>query len=185
MAKLVNEIFEKIKGAENIDKILTSRKRFNANEFKSVVTALANDSSYKVDNFKTEEEFSIGEAIRSDLKKTIERAKFPQKNEASVLDNVDICVDGLAKAIPYIVLEHLKTGRTFDLPDQEKLNASIYLQDRPATTRDIPMRNPKTGEDMGTATIINKDHFILKAKSPVPKNLQRRVYKDLNGKPLK
>ena len=170
---------------QNNKNVLTSRKRFNANEFKSVVTALANDSSYKVDNFKTEEEFSIGEAIRSDLKKTIERAKFPQKNEASVLDNVDICVDGLAKAIPYIVLEHLKTGRTFDLPDQEKLNASIYLQDRPASTRDIPMRNPKTGEDMGTATIINKDHFILKAKSPVPKNLQRRVYKDLNGKPLK
>lgn len=185
MAKLVNEIFEKIKGTGNADKTLTDKKRFNAVEFKSVVSALANDSTYKVDNFKTEEEFNIGDAIRSDLKKTIERAKFPQKNEASVLDTVDICTDGLAKAIPYIVLEHLKTGRSFDLPEQEKLNASIYLQTVPAKTRDIPFRNVQTGAPLGTVTVANKECYQLKAQSPIPKHLQRKTYKDLNGKPMK
>lgn len=184
MAKFVNEIFAKIKGAENIDKTLTNRKRFNANEFKAVVSALANDPTYKVDNFKSETEFNIGEALRSDLKKTIERAKFPQKNETSVLDTVDICTDGLAKAIPYIVLEHLKTGRMFDLPEQEKLKASIYLKEVPGKTREISMRNVQTGETIGTVTVINKDSYQLKAKSPIPKHLQRRIYKDTNGKPM-
>lgn len=185
MAKLVNEIFEKIKGAENADKTLATKKRFNANEFKAVVSALANDPTHKEENFKSEEEFSIADALRSDLKKTIERAKFPQKNEASVLDTVDICTDGLAKSIPYILLEHLKTGRMFDLPDQEKLKASIYLQEVPAKSREIPFRNVQNGAPLGTVTVVNKDCFQLRSKSPVPKHLQRKIYKDLNGKPMK
>ena len=75
--KFVNEILAKIKGAENVDKILALKKRPNVIDVKNLVSALANDKTYKIDNFKTEEEFNISEALRSDLKKTIQRAQFP------------------------------------------------------------------------------------------------------------
>lgn len=182
--KFVNEILAKIKGAENVDKILALKKRPNVIDVKNLVSALANDKTYKIDNFKTEEEFNISEALRSDLKKTIQRAQFPQKDEISVLDDVDICTEGLTKAIPYFVLEQLKTGRMFDLPKQNQLDASLYLKAIPGGSKEVNIRNVQTGKSIGTVNVITKDSFQLRAKSPVPKHLKRRVYKDPNGKPM-
>lgn len=182
--KLVNEIFEKIKGAENVDKILAVKKRANAIDTKALVNALANDKTYKIDNFKTEEEVNISELLRSDLKKTLQRAQFPQKNEISVLDDVEIATDGLTKAIPYMVLEYLKTGRIFELPEQEKLKAAIYLKEIPGASRIIKIRNVQNGKPIGNVNLITKDAFVLRAKSPIPSHLKRKVYKDNNGKPL-
>lgn len=182
--KLVNEVLSKIKGAEKVNDILALKKRPNSIDTRNLVSALANDKTYKIDNFKTEEEFNISEALRSDIKKTIQRAQFPQKNEISVIDDVDICTDGLSKAIPYFVLEHLKTGRMFDIPKQNQLDASIYLKAIPGTTREVNIRNVQTGKSIGTVNVITKDSFQLRAKSPVPAHLKRRVYKDPNGKPM-
>lgn len=182
--KTVNEIFAKIKGAENVDKVLAEKKRANSVDTKLLVNALVNDKTYKIDNFKTEEEVNISELIRNDIKKTLEKAKFPQKNEASVIDDAEICTEGLTKAIPYLVLEHLKTGRTFELPPQEKMKASIYLRAMPARTRQIKIRNVQNGKQIGDVTLVSKDWFQLRAKSPIPKHLQRKVFKGMDGKPL-
>lgn len=182
--KTVNEILAKIKGTENVDKILAIKKRANSIDTKALTNALANDKTYKIDNFKTEEEVNISELLRSDIKKTLEKAKYPQKNESSVIDDVEICTDGLTKAIPYFILEYLKTGRTFDLPADEKLNASIFLKEIPANTKTVKYRNVQNGKQLGNVTIISKDSFQLRAKSPVPKHLQRKVFKDMDGKKI-
>lgn len=182
--KLVNEVLAKIKGAENVNKILASKKRANSIDTKHLVSALANDKTYKIDNFKTEEEVNISELLRSDLKKTIQKAQFPQKDEISVIDNVEICTDGLTKAIPYFVLEQLKTGRMFELPKQNQLDATLYLKSIPGGSKEVNIRNVQTGKSIGTVNVITKDSFQLRAKSPVPAHLKRRVYKDPNGKPM-
>lgn len=184
--KTVNEVLGKVKGDDKVTAIVTGKGAFSQQGFADTVSALANDTSFKIptygkDGQKTGE-VSVSEMIRSDLKKTLEKAKYPQKSEAGVLDTTEVCTSGLAKAIPFIVMEQLKSGKKFDLPTQPTVQGSVYLAPVAGKTKTVKVRDPKTQEDLGTAVITSKDSVQIRAKSPVPDHLQTKVRKDANGK---
>ncbi len=62
---------------------------------------------------------------------------------------------------------------------------SIYLASNPGKTKEIQVRDIKTKEALGTTTITTQDSVQVRAKSPVPKHLQVKVRKDVNGNLVK
>lgn len=187
MSKMVNEVFGKAKGGEDkINDILTGKGSFSKQGFGDAVNALANDTTFKIKTYdkngKVTGEVSVSELIRSDIKKTLDKAKYPQKTEAGVLDSAEIVTTGLAEAIPYIVMEQMKCGKKFDLPQQPTVGGSIYLAAVPGKTKTSKVRDPKTQQDLGTSTTTTKDYVQIRAKSPAPAHLQTKVRKDPNGK---
>lgn len=184
--KVVNEVLEKMKGKDKVNDILTGKGAFSKTGFSDVVSAMVNDTTFNVTTFgkdgKPNGTVNISDMIRSDLKKTLEKAKYPQKSEAGVLDTCEIVTTGLAEAIPYIVEEQLKCGKKFDLPQQPTFGGSVYLGDVKGKTKEVQVRDPKTQQNLGTCTITTKDSVQVKTKSPVPTFLQTKVRKDVNGK---
>lgn len=189
MAKMVNEVLGKAKGEDKINEALTGKGSFSKAGFADMTSALVNDNTFKIKTYgkdgKVSGEVSISDLIRSDIKKTLEKAKYPQKSEAGVIDSAEIVTTGLSEAIPYIVAEQIKQGKKFDLPAGEKYTGSIYLAPAPAKTKVVNVRDPKTQQDMGTTTITYKDSIQVKAKSPVPDYLTTKVRKDTDGKIVK
>lgn len=184
--KLVNDVLTKVKGEGKVDEMLTGKGVFSKSGFSDLTNALVNDSTYKIKTYDKDGnaagELSVSELIRSDLKKTLEKAKYPQKSEAAVLDNCEIVTNGLAEAIPQIIMQQLATGRKFDLPIGERVQGSIYLKDVPAAVKEVSVRDPKTQQNLGTCVITTKDSVAVAAKSPVPAHLQSKVRKDTSGK---
>lgn len=187
--KTVNEVLGKIKGEDKVNDIMTGKGSFSKTGFADVVNTFANDTSFKIPTFdkngnKTGD-VSVSDLIRQDLKKTIAKAGYPQKSEAGVLDNTEICTSGLSEAIPYLVMQQIACGKKFDLPQQPNVCGSIYLADVPAKTKTIQVRDPKTQQNLGTAVITTQDSVQIRAKSPVPNNLQTKIRKDANGNLIK
>ena len=187
--KTVNETLGKIKGESKIDDVMTGKGAFSKAGFADTVNALVNDTTFKVKTFgkdgKENGSVSISELIRNDMKKTLANAKYPQKSEAAVLDTTDICTSGLAEAIPYMVMEQMKCGKKFDLPLQSNVGGSIYLAPVTGKVKTVQVRDPKTQQNLGSATITTKDSVQIRAKSPVPQHLQTKVRKDANGNLIK
>lgn len=184
--KTINETLGKVKGEGKLDDVMTGKGAFSKAGFGDTVNALVNDTTFKVKTFgkdgKVTGEVSISELIRNDLKKTLANAKYPQKSEAAVLDTVEICTTGLAEAIPHFVMEQIKCGKKFDLPQQQNVGGSIYLASVPGKTKVSQVRDPKTQQNLGTSTTTTKDFVQIRAKSPAPAHLQTKVRKDPNGK---
>ena len=110
--KMVNETLEKMKGdGKKVDDVVTGKASFSRSGFDAVVSAMINDTTFKVKTYgkdgKPNGEVSISELVRSDLKKTVANAKYPQKAEAPVLDQCEVSTSGIALAIPYIINEYL------------------------------------------------------------------------------
>lgn len=188
--KTVTEVLSKTKGPDKINDICTGKGAFSATGFSDLVSAMANDTTFKVPTFgndgKPSGEVNISELIRSDIKKTLENAKFPQKSEAGVLDSAEICTKGIAQAIPYIVMTQISSGRKFDLPQQPTVKGSIYLATQPGRTKTSDVRDMNTKQKIGTSTTVTKDYIQVRAKSPVPAScIVSKVRKDLNGNVVK
>ena len=150
--KLVDEVLGKIKGASNIKDTLTGKGSFSKQGFSDLTSAMINDNSFKVKSFGKDGqtiETSLSELIRSDLKKTLANAKYPQKSEAGVLDTCEVFSEGLAAAIPFIVSEQIRCGKKFDLPAQKDMVGSIYLAKNPAKVRTMQVRDIKTKRRAG------------------------------------
>lgn len=186
--KTVNEVLGKAKDGK-VDDILTGKGSFSKSGFGDLVNSLANDTTFKIpvygkDGQKTGET-CISDAIRADLKKTLEKASYPQKSEAGVLDTCEICTAGLAEAIPQIVMQQIACGKKFELPVQPKTTGAIYLDTVPARTKTSDIRDPKTQTPLGTVTTTNQEYIAVKAKSPAPSYLVEKVRKDPNGNVIK
>ena len=186
MSKMVNEVLGKVKGEDKINDILTGKGAFSQSGFGDLVSAVVNDTTFKIKQYdkdgKVTGEVSVSELIRDDIKKTLEKAQYPQKSEAAVIDSAEIVTTGLAKAIPQIVMQQIACGKKFELPAQPKVQGSIYLQDVPGKVKVSPVRDPKTQQDLGTSTSTTKDHIQIRAKSSCPSYLLTKVRKDQNGK---
>lgn len=187
MAKNMSDILKELKGNDN-DKALTGKGAFSGPGFAGFVNAMANDRNYKVDVFNKstgkEEKVSISELFVNDAKKTIANANYPQKSEIGVVDETTIATNGVAQAIPHIVNAWLRTGRKFPLPDQKDQTGFIYLANVPGKTKEVAVRDMKTGEANGSTVITTKDHIQIRAKSSAPKHLTSKVRKDKNGKTI-
>ena len=180
--KMVNEVLTNIKGAGNENKTLTGKGAFSVTGFNDMVNAMVTDTSFKIPTYgkdgKKDGEINVSELIREDLKKTLEKAKYPQKSEAAILDSCDIVTTGLAKAIPQIAMAWLAAGRKFDLPNTATSVGSIYLQAVPGGTKVSQVRDMKTGKELGTVTTTTKDHIEVRTKSSAPDWLKTKVRKD-------
>ena len=180
--KMVKEVLAKVKGEGNELKTLTGKGAFSATGFNDMVNAMATDTSFKIPTFgkdgKKDGEINISELIRDDLKKTLEKAKYPQKSEAGVLDTCDIVTTGLAKAVPQLVMAWIASGRKFDLPNTATSTGSVYLQSVPGGVKTSQVRDMKTGKDLGTVTTTTKDHIEVRTKSSAPDWLKSKVRKD-------
>ena len=187
--KTVNETLGKIKGEDKINDILTGKGSFSKQGFADTVSALANDTTFKIPTYdkngaKTGE-VSISELIRSDVKKTLDKAKYPQKSEADIIDSSEIVTSGLAEAIPHIVMTQIAAGKKFDLPNQPNMVGSLYLADVSGKVKESKVRDMQTKQEVGTVTTTTSDYIQLRAKSPVPKAcIVSKVRKDLNGKTI-
>lgn len=180
MAKTVDEVLAKAKGTDKVSEVLTGKGAFSKAGFEDLVSAAINDTGKKLDIYedgKSVGTLNISELIRDDLKKTLEKAKYPQKSEADVLDTTEISAKGLAKAIPYIVQLQIEQGKKFDIPQGKDYGGSIYLKDVAASDRTVPVRDPQTQKNLGTCEIINKESKAVVAKSPVPAHLQKKIRK--------
>lgn len=186
--KTVNDVLGKLKGEDKVTTLLTGKGAFSKAGFQDTVSALANDTTYKIPTYDTDGkqngEINISELLRQDLKKTLEKAKYPQKTEAGVLDSTEIVTTGLAEAIPHIVMQQLAQGKKFNLPPQPSVQGSIYLADVKGKEKTVKVRDPKTQENLGTAVIVTKDSVQIRAKSPVPSHLQTKTRYDMNGRPV-
>jgi len=189
MSKSVEEIMKDLKGSDKVEDTITGKGAFSKSGFGDMVSAIVNDTSFKVPTYDKDGnkngEMSVSELLRADLAKTVDNAKYPQKSESSVLGQVEICTKGLTEAIPVIVNEWIKTGRKFDLPVQPKYNGSVYLTDVPANTKTGDIRDMKTNEKVGTYEATYKDSIKVTTKSPVPSHLTTKVTKDLKGNIIK
>ena len=186
MAKMVNEVLGKAKGEDKVNEMLTGKGAFSKSAFGDLVNALANDTTFKIPTYNKDGqksgEVSVSELLRKDMKESIEKAKYPQKSEAGVLNTSEVCTKGLAEAIPYIVMEQLKSGKKFDLPNTNKSTGSMYRARVPCKKKSVQTRDPKTQTALGSVEITTKDSVQVRAKSPVPEHLTTRVRKDTNGK---
>jgi hypothetical protein len=184
--KKVVDVLSQIKGEGNVSKTLTGKGAFSSPAFSSFVNALANDKDFKVKSFDKasgkEIETNISELLVADAKKTVENAKYPQKSEIGVLNTAEIATNGLAKVIPAMVTEWLRTGKKFPLVDQKDFSGSINLMPVKGKTKTIDVRDMKTQAKIGTVDVTTKDSVQVRVKSPVPAHLQTKVRKDNNGK---
>jgi hypothetical protein len=185
--KLVNEVLEKLKGNGNSSRILTGKGSFWKQHFGDLFHALLNDTTHKTTRFVNgkEESINLSELYRADIKKTIANAKYPGKTELGVIDSSEICTDGLAEAYPYAIREYIQTGRKFTIPAQKNMVGDIYLSNVAGKTKTVPVRDIKTKQPLGSTTITTQDSIHVRAKSPVPKHLQTKVRKDLQGNVVK
>ncbi len=186
MAKNVTEVLEKAKGTDKINEVIAGKGAFSKAGFADLTNALVNDTTFKIDTYgkdgKVNGSVSVSELIRADLKKTMDKANYPQKSEAAVLDTCEIATAGLAEAIPQIVMQQLAAGKKFDLPAQKDLQASIYLQNVPGRVKESTIRDPKTQEVLGSVTTTTKDNIQVKAKTKLSDALVSKVRKDTTGK---
>lgn len=187
MAKMVNDVLGAVKGTDKVSDIITGKGSFSKAGFADTVSAFANDTSFKLDTYgkdgKKNGSVNLSELIRADIKKTVEKAGYPQKSEAAVFDTAEIVTKGISEAIPYIVMEQIKCGKKFDLPRQEKVQGSVYLADVPGKTKLSKIRDVQSQKELGTVETKTKDSVQIRAKSPVPDNcVVSKVRKDLNGK---
>lgn len=185
--KNVKDVLAKVKGEDKVNAVITGKGSFSRTGFGDLVNAMVNDTSFKVPIYtkdsKKVAEINLSELIRSDLKKTLEKANYPQRTEAALLDTCDIYTAGLAEAIPYIIQQQINSGKKMELPAQELTGvSSVYLADVPSRTKTSAIRDPKTQENLGSVTTTNKPYIALKAKSSAPANLITKVRKDPNGK---
>ena len=187
--KLVNDVLGKMKGTDKVSDVLTGKGSFSKSGFADLTSALVNDTTFKIKTYgkdgKVTGEVSVSDLIRNDLKKTLEKAKYPQKSEAAVLDTCEIETKGLAEAIPQIVMQQMAAGKKFDLPTGQKVQGSIYLKDVPGKKKTVGVRDPKTQENLGTCEITTKDSIAVAAKSRGLPYLQTKVRKDASGKVVK
>ena len=183
--KTVEEIYAVTKGPDKIDDIIAGKGAFSQKGFTETVKALANDKDFcvKVYNKDNEEvgKISIHDKILGDLKKTLEKAGYPQKSEEEILNNCDIFVDGIAEVIPYIVEQYIQQGKKFTLPPTSMYAASIYLVPVKAkqTARDIS--DPQTHEIIGRVEFTYDDHVKVGAKTDIANNLYEKIRFDPNG----
>lgn len=187
MAKVVNDVLGAIKGTDKVSEILTGKGSFSKQGFGDMTNALANDTTFQIKTFgkdgKETGTVNISEMIRSDIKKTIEKAGYPQKTEAGVLDTAEICTKGIAEAIPQIVMQQIMCGKKFDLPNQPNVGGSIYLAPVEGKKKVTEVRDIKTKEKLGTVEITTKDSIQIRAKSPVPSScVVSKIRKDTSGK---
>lgn len=190
MSKMVNDVLGSIKGQDKINEIMTGKGSFSKVGFSNTVSALANDTSFGIKTFDKDgnetETVNISELIRSDLQKTLEKAKWPQKSEADVLKTTEIVTTGLAEAIPYIVMEQLKSGKKFDLPNMPTVQGSVYLAPVEGKVKTSDVRDINSKQVVGSVTTTTKDYVQVRTKSPVPKTcIVSKVRKDLNGNVVK
>lgn len=186
MAKSVLEVFGKVKGTDKVNDLITGKGSFSKQGFSDAVSAMVNDTTFKITTYgkdgKPNGQVNLSELIRNDIKKTVEKAGYPQKSEADVLNTAEIATKGLAEAVPHMVMEYMKMGKKFDLPQQPKVGGSIYLADVKGKEKTSKIRDIKTKQDLGTVNIKTQDSVQIRAKSPVPAYLQTKVRKDSSGK---
>lgn len=190
MAKNVADVFGKQKGTDKISDVLTGKGAFSKAGFADSVNALANDTTFSVKQYDKDGKeigtVNISELIRSDLKATVQKAGYPQKSEAAVLDTTEIVTKGIAEAIPYIVMEQLKMGKKFDLPSQPNVQGSVYLAPVKGKEKTSKIRDIQTKQELGTVTTTTKDSVQVRVKSPVPNAcVVSKVRKDVNGNVVK
>ena len=183
--KAVNVVFAKFKGAGNESKVITGKGAFSKSGFAEYTNAVLNDTSYETKYLGKdgkEVSFNPSKAVREDHKKSNKNAKSPGPSELAVYDTSELATNGIAEAIPHLVLGYIECGRKFSFPAKKDMCGDIYLANVEGKTRTMPVRDIKTKENRGSVTIVSKNHIQIRAKSPVPKHLQTKTRRDVSGK---
>jgi hypothetical protein len=184
--KLLNDVLEKYKGKGNADKTICGKNAFSKQLFEEIIHGLVNDTTYQVEYLDKKGNVvkqNLSEPFReSILKNNTTRAKYPQKSELAVYDNLEINTKSIADISLHAIDLLLSCGKKVDLPSKKDRNGSIYLAKVPKKEKTMSVRDIKTKENLGTTTIKTEEYVQIRSKSPVPKHLQTKVRRDINGK---
>jgi hypothetical protein len=183
--KLVNDVLVKLKGKENVDKTIHGKGAYSQKGFEDLFHVLVNDTTYevsKIDKDGKEVKYNLSSPIRESVKKTSANAKYPQKSEISVFDTCEIDTKEWVDCFKHAVDKWMSCGRKFDLLTKDDRNGSIYLVKVPPKKKVVNVHDIKTKENLGTTTISSEEYTQVRVKSHVPKHLQTKVRRDVNGK---
>lgn len=157
--------------------------RFSKKAFNRLVKAMVNDPTFTeaVAESSGEElikvtDVAVSEGFRKFLKKVLEKAGMDKKDSEVVLgkDFTIDNVDGLYEFFAAALYEYMNAGNKFDLLQKENFKGSLYLADVEAGSKVSEVKNPSTGEKIGTFEFSHKAYQTLKVTSPCPKYLKSK-----------
>ena len=186
--KTVSEVLKKYKGEDKAEEVICGKGAFSKAAFTDITNALINDTGFMVkvlDKQGNETKVNLSEMFRSELKKNVVAAGCPQKPEIDVIDKTPLHTSNIAEIIPHVVDIYLTCGKKFDFPIHKDRVGSVYLAEVKGRVKDTAVRDMKTGEHLGTTTTTTEDHIQYRIKSQVPKDLVKKVRKDLKGNIVK
>jgi hypothetical protein len=183
--KLANDVLVKLKGKEKVNETICGKGAYSNKGFEDLFHVLANDTTFevsKIDKDGKEVKYNLSAPIRESCKKTISNAKYPQKSELDVVNTSEIDTKDWVDCFKHAVDVWMSCGRKFDLLNKSDRNGSIYLVKVPPKKKTVNVHDIKTKENLGTTTISTEEYTQLRVKSHVPKHLQTKVRRDVNGK---
>jgi hypothetical protein len=183
--KLVNDIIVKYKGKDKVNETKCGKSAFSKQGFDELFHAVVNDTTYKVttiDKEGKEIQKNLSTPVRESVKKSFANGKYPQKSEISVFDTSEINTTDWVEAFKEAMDIWMGFGRKFDLPSKKDRNGSIYFTKIPPKEKTMNIHDINSKENLGTTTITTEEYIQIRAKSPVPKHLQKKVRRDKTGK---
>lgn len=162
------------------------KNRFSKKAFNKLLTAMINDDKFvtNIAVVKNKELAEVQEDIvsvgfRKFLKKVIEKAGI-DKSESEIVMQPDFTiddVDGLYELMETAIYTYMDEGRSkFDFRPREDFKGSIEVSNVAAVEDPEPrdVKNPQTGEYLGTYKYKSKAYKKLCASSSCPAYLKTR-----------
>lgn len=183
MAKSVKEVLDQIAAKEKNGKVQLNR--FNKKNFTILMTAMANDPSFKVEVAKTKngelegvDEVLVSKGFREFCKKIAEKSGVDKTESARILsDSFEFSqsdLQGLYEFFASAVYEYMNAGNRFDFLPTKDFKASISIKEVPETTKTQEAFSPQDRKPLGTYKTTKKAHKELSVKTGCPTFLKHR-----------
>lgn len=152
-----------------------TQQSYSASGSKELLQKVLNDPKYVILRWnpakKVYDEVYPYQVYRNLIKKTIQDAKFPNRNEIDVVDEMVVKVhDELVELLPELVSVHLENDMKFRLPQTKDFNGVLYKKFVPAGEKISDVRNIKENRVDGQVKSVWTDHSIIKCSSKRPKD---------------
>ena len=152
-----------------------NQQTYSVSGSKELLQKVLNDPTYVIHRWnpakKVYDEVYPYQVYRNLIKKVIQDAKYPNRNEIEVVNDMTVKVfDELVELIPELVSVHLENDMKFRLPQTKDFNGVIYKKLIPAGEKVSEVRNIKENRVDGHVRSVWTDHTIIKCSSKKPKD---------------
>lgn len=178
MSTFIVDEFKPKKKKSNGEPVLN---RFSKKSFTKLMKEIANDPNFvekvvvtKKGNLDHIEDVAISKGFREWCKKLLEQVGVDSAESKVVLDESFQfkSMDGLYDFFASALYQYMNAGNKFDLLPVEDFKATLSIKKNKGTSKTRKVRNPITGEDLGTIETEYSPYSSLKVSSPCPSYLQ-------------